>query len=1185
MADGPSDGNNGGRPAMTQMEPTNPDENLGGVDSGGARNPTTSADEQYEQWRTQQVPNSPGDDPQPQRKRKGGEFLQSVERPTTRIEKEPFNGHDDGTCLSCPSADFFFPSINHNLEPKDYVLMYGAINHSYFDAYGPIYFNTALAATLFADAPLTGQRIGDNVTIASMKFPIGDPNDPLKEASIVDLNSDPAFPRQKKMYVKSSVSEEFIYGDPFNYADARAIISLPSTIQVNNTTAFGVDHNTNPKTKVVPLIASEDYAILARITFNTFIGNQNTAKYLPPFHRQPWGQDANDFRPYRDVFAKLFSSIYIFYKAYAAEWLTKNKQSDNPDDIQQLDTIGGAQLPGQITPEGKIESGLSNSKNVNIQPKSAVPHFAAVPVVSNQLVYGPWTNYPYKKRNQIFPYLQNDAQKGKAIENMICNTKVRVDTELNPWNLNGMFMLDNYVDIIINDELNYQMSMETGQITIPGIPAFALGDEFRDGGSTLHNYSIAFNYNGYGMNINRNGYATPASAANITSMSTQISSGRAETTYTLRTYTSKLSLYNKESADRFKRLAKDNMKARKENSKIAQMIANRAKQIEDLNFNSTFRDLLYRHDNWKRKTSASSPSEILVGSFSRFENFVHNKLSNEDAVTAVNRRPLSPTGLASFHRSQIGLYEPKEMARELDTAYSTKSFMSLDGFFSPVSFYPTPYNSTKHYVKYDTKFCPFCNGAKKYRKIRGDDESYVYCEYCEPRGKSLKSYSPKESLPPYILASGIKLAVRIGEDAQTPTILYEYVTDKSLVTNPKKYIEEFGKKNINLFNLNPIIVATGEFRNSNAPSGDFSGHSIEIVGRGYIPPKNSLRIVNNITSSEIMSPYSYDTNKHLKKYDASTGTFVDDPAFTGTYLAKDFADIDYEFHRTLKDVARLQNPSYQLLNQRFFSLRGPLVMHGWGYDMEGYPVPNASGDYINDGTHKPDAKGRPWRTTALNIEGSNNPNDESCGDIVIGNNQVWDSEKQTWSAPYKEMEFSKSWGQQPNHWPVGPVDLRWDEDRKVWTAPQPYKAVYIVLEEDMVLEQNSKTSYPARGFIDNAEYSKEPLPSGLRRVVFVKDYSGYTAPRGAKLYCRYNGETGFYDPISKPNIIASGVIQQGNQAFVYNTYAVPNNGVIQDVTRINVRFNNAINLEVKPNHKALFVYVDGGWNLMTVGRA
>lgn len=81
---------------------------------------------------------------------------------------------------------------------------------------------------------------------------------------------------------------------------------------------------------------------------------------------------------------------------------------------------------------------------------------------------------------------------------------------------------------------------------------------------------------------------------------------------------------------------------------------------------------------------------------------------------------------------------------------------------------------------------------------------------------------------------------------------------------------------------------------------------------------------------------------------------------------------------------------------RAMALRGPLVVTGWGYTTEGKPIPNRSGDLSAD-------------------------------------------------------EFKPGYLREPQTWPCGPVDLRWDNDRKVWSAisspefPKDYTGLRIEL--------------------------------------------------------------------------------------------------------------------------------------------
>lgn len=77
---------------------------------------------------------------------------------------------------------------------------------------------------------------------------------------------------------------------------------------------------------------------------------------------------------------------------------------------------------------------------------------------------------------------------------------------------------------------------------------------------------------------------------------------------------------------------------------------------------------------------------------------------------------------------------------------------------------------------------------------------------------------------------------------------------------------------------------------------------------------------------------------------------------------------------------------------KFLALRGPLVIGGWGYDTDGKPIPNAADTYAN----------------------------ASSGIYTNTNLQDY---------------FLPGFLQKSNTWPVGPVDLRWDRRRGVWTAP------------------------------------------------------------------------------------------------------------------------------------------------------
>ena len=83
---------------------------------------------------------------------------------------------------------------------------------------------------------------------------------------------------------------------------------------------------------------------------------------------------------------------------------------------------------------------------------------------------------------------------------------------------------------------------------------------------------------------------------------------------------------------------------------------------------------------------------------------------------------------------------------------------------------------------------------------------------------------------------------------------------------------------------------------------------------------------------------------------------------------------------------------------RFLALRGPLMIHGWGYDLNGKPIPNKAGDSIGS-----------FQTSYSNLKD----------------------------------EFKDDWLANSRTWPVAPVDLRFDRKRGVWTSPNAFRLYQI----------------------------------------------------------------------------------------------------------------------------------------------
>jgi hypothetical protein len=98
---------------------------------------------------------------------------------------------------------------------------------------------------------------------------------------------------------------------------------------------------------------------------------------------------------------------------------------------------------------------------------------------------------------------------------------------------------------------------------------------------------------------------------------------------------------------------------------------------------------------------------------------------------------------------------------------------------------------------------------------------------------------------------------------------------------------------------------------------------------------------------------------------------------------------------------------------RFLGMRGPLVLHSWGYDVDGKPIPNE-----------------------IDTESA------AKSGIFKGQGNFFQSEG-------LKDEFLKDWLQKPATWPAGPIDLRFDRERGVWVSPQPYKIIVARVIKDV----------------------------------------------------------------------------------------------------------------------------------------
>jgi hypothetical protein len=1162
--------------------------------------------------------------------------------------------HKTGSC----NDSFVFPSLDlSSLGPTDYVVV-------------DQYYQTSTIGNALAEAGI------NNVNIPSLQL-----STPVNSYDAwntkIEVNGSP-LPRSK-VYVATNVDENFVFLDPDTLNNPRILIDAPGI----NLSLSSEENGKDPNRTVLSNIAIEDLLIYMKTT-------------------QPGGWDYDWIR-------------------YMLNYVTP----------LTFDDASNPQYLGLYT-----ISSNSTANNVELAPKAAHPFFAGIPIKSNQFVYGPWTNYPYAQGTELFPSRYNIynafdptanqglgaticsgvytpitlAQTLKLTDNLITNNTIEIRDDLVPWNYGGMHRLDDVAFKEIETLINYQAVIETAQLDMPGLPLFNLGQVFSSGN---FGYGYTSYTSGYLYKDAKNDpealvdlsyipgasivYSPPKPPIDVQYKIIAISGNGASynngpiisniqcsfgqqgitTTYTFRTYTRKLGLFNREAIERTKKLALADMQRNKKISQISQELRNVSFNQRKFLFEERLNQSQFGSAELSSKLFGWSPGMVLIGQAnplidepSRTPKYIEdfslssqpgdfntkpgtpNKWSigvSEDlGDTLEDKDPTlrlqentSATTLKSAGRipTTVQLYQRKEVEGQISKDYGMQSMMSLDGLLSPISFYPTYKNSTFSMSLYNTANCPFCNGTKlrsikvsRYKNGGGPkiiDKINISCDACGP---------PK-----------LRLNAAINtENAKNP---------------------------INAITLNPVVVPYGEFSNINIqryigahPEGKHSDisaaspglggqqrrfidrmrHCIEIIGRGSVPP-NKMK-------------YSLETSRNLNAANTHPNIMVKNNL--------DYYDKDLML-KYMQDTVGETNSLLYDTNQRFFGFRGPMMMHAWGYDEDGYPIPNAA-----DEPYAFDIYGRPKRfklkkvistTTAkfrsipygtmfaltsnsadpvfaktfnnqdlptevvadpnkdvykitieddYSVDGGFDPGTNS-NDITIGYKGSIISKTQKfnngkWSNKIKLNAFYLNWAERPDLWKVGPIDLHWDSNRRVWTAGGDameltppyiitnsndidsldefvsqkstknvsYRLIYAVLEEDLIKHPDFDETFATRGFIDDVEFSQEPLLQGYRRLIYIKDKTGYSAPKGTKLLCRYNRFTGFYEPISKPNLTAKGKIIDKTTALIDAEYIQGRRS--KTIPTLSIEYVNPLEFTINNNNMGIFIFINGLWTLSAI---
>lgn len=165
------------------------------------------------------------------------------------------------------------------------------------------------------------------------------------------------------------------------------------------------------------------------------------------------------------------------------------------------------------------------------------------------------------------------------------------------------------------------------------------------------------------------------------------------------------------------------------------------------------------------------------------------------------------------------------------------------------------------------------------------------------------------------------------------------------------------------------------------------------------------------------------------------------------------------------------------IDVRAAALRGPLLLQSWGYDTNGKPIPNATDTF----------------------------DDAKAG--TFNNTQITE-------------EFAYNWLSNPQCWPCGPIDLRWDRDRCVWVSPPSERLVIAEMMEDLNLGGMARAKlvdYGGVGYYSN-QYSDSngtPMNGSLdSAIIYVYDMLKRPINSGSRIVAYHWGVSADYVAIS-----------------------------------------------------------------------
>lgn len=408
--------------------------------------------------------------------------------------------------------------------------------------------------------------------------------------------------------------------------------------------------------------------------------------------------------------------------------------------------------------------------------------------------------------------------------------------------------------------------------------------------------------------------------------------------------------------------------------------------------------------------------------------------------------PLYPRQASYGQRSVSSLGTYDQFMTETGANYDKKGFMSLDGIFSSVSVsgdgglprYPTTTN-----IPNASRSHPINPNPPSIHRYSGGTEGQT-------------------------TTSSTRLTIGVGTKTLEISPGLNYLPGKGILITSSADDQNYMIANIGSYNSSNGVLSANITKAYG--SGEYTSWTVEPNGNPCYDLDINVLYQNPLTNS---NAYDESINGLMHHYGPGEGHSIDIVGMGGS-VSESGAMLSMRENEAGKYAS----------DYRFMGLRGPIVLHQWGYDLEGKPVPNRAD------TEENAKKG----IFNAGIPGGAGPQDF----------------------------FLQDWLQKPATWPAAPIDLRFDRNRGVWVSPPAHKMVVVQAKEiipaygtgkGMMINQDSNT----KEYYGSPMYDSEGLPVMATESeatnfteIIIEDRIGRTIGIGEKAYAYFDSYTSTY---------------------------------------------------------------------------